>query len=91
MSSLQELRELIQDKYGIAATELDPDTPMRDKGFDSLAYAEFLFEIEDRFGITMPDPDPSIETLSQLAAVVDKTIAEKAQGTAAPPQHEPTP
>ena len=78
MSSLKELQDLIQEKYGIDPATLDPNESMRDKGLDSLALVEFLFEIEDRFKISMPDPDASIETLAGLAAVVDKARAEAA-------------
>ena len=91
MSSLKELQDLIQEKYGIDPATLDPNESMRDKGFDSLAIVEFLFEIEDRFKISMPDPDPSIETLAGLAAVVDRVRAE-AEAAAAPvaEQQQPT-
>lgn len=80
MSSLKELQDLIQEKYGIEPAELDPAASMRDKGFDSLALAEFLFEIEDRLKISLPDPDPEMDTLGQLAALVDQVRA------AQPPQ-----
>ncbi|MET0541789.1 MAG: acyl carrier protein [Variovorax sp.] len=75
MSSLKELQELIQEKYGIDAAALDPTASMREKGFDSLALVEFVFAIEDKFGITMPDADLNIDTLAELAAVVDKIKA----------------
>ena len=81
MSSLEELQALIQAKFGIEASALDPNASMREKGVDSLALVEFLFAIEDHFGISMPDPDPSMDTLAQLAEVVDKLRAEK-QATA---------
>jgi acyl carrier protein len=73
MSSLKELQDLIQEKYGIETAALDPHASMRDKGFDSLALVEFVFAIEDRFSISMPDDDAnSVDTLAELAAVVDK-------------------
>ncbi|SEA89533.1 acyl carrier protein [Variovorax sp. YR216] len=75
MSSLKELQDLIQEKYGIEPAELDPNASMREKGFDSLALVEFVFAIEDHFGISMPDDDPTIDTLAQLAALVDKVKA----------------
>lgn len=83
MSSLKELQDLIHEKYGIDPATLDPHASMRDKGLDSLAIVEFLFEIEDRMKISLPDPDPSIETLAGLAAVVDRARAEQV-GTSAP-------
>lgn len=75
MSSLKELQELIHEKYGIEAATLDPNASMREKGFDSLALVEFVFAIEDKFGITMPDTDMNIDTLAELADVVDKIRA----------------
>jgi acyl carrier protein len=77
MSSLKELQELIHEKYGIDAATLDPNESMRDKGFDSLALVEFVFAIEDKFGITMPDADMNIDTLAGLATLVDKIRAEQ--------------
>jgi len=72
MNSLKELQALVHEKYGIAPEEIDPHESMRDKGFDSLALAEFLFEIEDRLGVSLPEPDPQMDTLAQLAGLVDR-------------------
>ncbi len=79
MSSLKELQDLIHEKYGIEPSKLDPHASMRETGgLDSLALAEFLFAIEDHFGIVMPDEDANIDTLAELAVLVDKVRAEKA-------------
>ncbi|MBB4224323.1 acyl carrier protein [Variovorax guangxiensis] len=79
MSSLKDLQDLIQEKYGIEPSKLDPHASMRETGgLDSLALAEFLFAIEDHFGIVMPDEDANIDTLAELAVLVDKVRAEKA-------------
>lgn len=82
MSSLKELQDLIQEKYGLDPATLDPQASIRDKGLDSLALVELLFAVEDRFGITMPDADANVDTLAQLAALVDKLVAAKAAATA---------
>jgi acyl carrier protein len=75
MSSLKELQDLIHEKYGIDPAELDPHASMRDKGLDSLALVEFLFAVEDHFHISMPDTDSNVDTLAELAAVVDRVRA----------------
>ena len=77
MSSLKELQALIQEKYDLGPSQLDPDAPMLDNGVDSLALVEFLFEVEDRFGIAIPDSKAQIETLAELAILVDKLRAKK--------------
>ena len=78
MSSLKELQDLIQEKYGIEAATLDPTTSMREKGFDSLSIAEFVFAIEDHFNIVLPDDNPNIDTLGELAELVDRVRTTKA-------------
>ena len=78
MSSLKELQDLIQDKFGLDAAALDPHASMREKGVDSLALVELLFAIEDRFGISMSDEDSGIDTLAELALAVDKIRSKQA-------------
>lgn len=75
MSSLKELQELIHEKYGIEESALDPHASMREKGIDSLTLVEFIFAIEDKYGISIPDDDPDIDTLAALAELVDKVRA----------------
>lgn len=75
MSSLKELQDLIQEKYGLDPATLDPNASMRGTGVDSLALVEFLFAVEDKYGISVPEEHTGIDTLAELAAVVDKLRA----------------
>jgi len=75
MSSLTELQDLIQQKYGLDPAALDPNASMRGSGIDSLALVEFLFEVEDRYAISVPDEYSNVDTLADLAAVIDKVRA----------------
>jgi acyl carrier protein len=77
MSSLKDLQDLIQEKFDIDPSTLDPHASMREKGFDSLALVEFLFAIEDKFGVSLSDEDSNVDTLAELALLVDKARAEK--------------
>jgi acyl carrier protein len=81
MSSLTELQELVHKKYGLAPDVLDPDKPMVELGLDSLAIAEFLFEVEDHFAIRLTDDDPDVDTLRKLSVLVDQSIAAKETAT----------
>ena len=82
MSSLNELQDLIHKKYGLEADALDPDKPMTELGLDSLAIAEFLFDVEDHFAIRLTDDEPDVDTLRKLSLLVDRTIAAKETATA---------
>jgi acyl carrier protein len=55
-STLKELQDLIQAKYGL----------------DSLALVEFIFDVEDRMGIAVPDDNPNMDTLAELADAIDR-------------------
>ncbi|MFY9512563.1 MAG: acyl carrier protein [Rubrivivax sp.] len=79
MSSLKELQDLIQEKYGLDPSTLDPHASMRGSGIDSLALVEFLFAVEDKYGISVPDEHSNIDTLAELAEVVDKVRAAQSQ------------
>jgi acyl carrier protein len=72
MGSLGDLLEIIRDKYNIEPSALDPHLSMREQGLDSLAVAEFLFEVEDRLGLALPDGHMQIETLAGLAELIDR-------------------
>lgn len=78
MSSLKELQTLIQEKYGLDAATLDPHASMRASGVDSLALVEFLFDVEDKYGISIPDDNPNLDTLAELAVIVDQLRAAQA-------------
>ena len=78
MSSLGELQQLIHKKYGIEPAQLDPEQPMLEAGIDSLALVEFLFEVEEKFKVSL-DAYPDIQTLSALAQAIDEVRARAAQ------------
>ena len=78
MSSLKELQVLIHEKYGLDESMLDPQASLSEKGVDSLALVEFLFTIEDHFHIEIGDANLKIDTLAELASVIDKILAAEA-------------
>ena len=74
-STLKELQDLIQEKYGLDASQIDAHASLRASGVDSLALVEFIFDVEDRMGVTVPDDNPTMDTLAELAAVIDRVRA----------------
>jgi acyl carrier protein len=77
MSTLESLQALIQKKYGLGPQELDPHANMRESGLDSLALVEFLFEIEETYGVSIPESESQLSTLAGLAEVLDQLLAAK--------------
>ncbi|RYE73598.1 MAG: acyl carrier protein [Oxalobacteraceae bacterium] len=75
MSSLKELQDLIQKKYGLGPEALEPHASMRASGVDSLALVEFIFEVEDKYAISIPETTGNLDTLAELAVLVDRLRA----------------
>ena len=53
---------------------------MRASGVDSLALVEFIFDVEDLMGISVPDVDANMDTLAELADAIDRV-----RGKSVPP------
>jgi acyl carrier protein len=75
MDALTQLQQLIQKKYDIDPATLDPKASMLEQGIDSLALADFLFDVEDHFGIDIPADRTDINSLAGLAGVIDELRA----------------
>ena len=86
MSSVQDtVFDISANESGIDRARITPDATLKDLEIQSLDAVQIIFEIEDRFKITMPDRDPNFDTESVrgLVDAVDKLLAEKQ--VAAPP------
>jgi acyl carrier protein len=54
---------------------LDVDKPLREQGVDSLDFSGVLFNIEEIFGIEIPDEDiDDIQTINQIVEYVNKRV-----------------
>jgi acyl carrier protein len=83
MDTLQTIKELAAEQFGAALDAIDPDAKVDTFGMDSLGFLEFLFALEDKLKISIPqDAVAQVKTLRELAVVIDGVIA---AGVAAPP------
>ena len=66
------IRELAAEQFGGDAATLDVDAPVDKLGIDSLGMLEFLFDLEDKLGIPIPqDSVVGIKTLRELSNVIE--------------------
>ena len=78
MTSYTFLSETLVEKYNVQASAVHPEATMAELGLDSLSLTELLFDLEDEFGIEVPDDRARFQTLGEAAALVDELIAAKA-------------
>ena len=69
-----ELLNLFAETFGIAEDELLPDATLESLGLDSLAVIEFLFQIEDKFHIQIPDQANPPRTLGEMVLLIEPLL-----------------
>lgn len=72
MTTLDELKQLIKDSFGIDPNSVKEDSSLADYGLDSLSLVELLFVIEEHFDLDIPSSRSEIKTLSGLASMIDE-------------------
>ncbi len=70
---------IIAKEAHIPVEKISLESTLKDLEIDSLDVVQIIFELEDRFGITLPDRDPTVDTDSVrgLVAAVERLIVEK--------------
>jgi len=74
MDKREEIENLVKEKLNIK--EIDPNATLNTYGLDSLDLVEFIFEIEDKYGITFEEDETmNIKTVGGLVELILKKIA----------------
>lgn len=63
--------------FGVAIEKLQAEATMESLNIDSLSMIEFLFEMEDRFGISLGESREPLKTLGDVFGEIDKALAAK--------------
>jgi len=88
VSTLETLRQMVIDEFELDPEKIQPDTDLDTLGVDSFSMVEFIFAVEDKFKIQLPDrrveadveagkPRSALGTLRELAVQLDELIAAK--------------
>ncbi len=80
-----DLINLFAETFGIAEDQLRPEATLESLGLDSLAVIEFLFQIEDKFGIQIPDQANPPRTLDEMVQMIEPLMPDRASGAAGNP------
>jgi acyl carrier protein len=67
-ATLDEITSLLRDKFKVQAA-LGPDTKLNEMGLDSLDVINFLFSVEEKTGVKIPDEALDAEDLRTLGAI----------------------
>ena len=71
------LADVLSEKYEVDPDAISPEATLTELGLDSLTIVELLFDVEDEFGIEVPEERATFETLAEAAALVDELVKAK--------------
>ena len=75
MTTLETIRDLAAQQFGLEPLAIEPDTPVADYGVDSLGLIEFMFVLEDVFHVQIgKQAGPIPKTLRELAGLLDTLL-----------------
>ena len=77
MTPYEFLAEALNDKYDVARDMISPEATLEELGLGSLTVVELLFDVEDEFGIEVPEERATFKTLAEAAALVEELIQAK--------------
>ena len=76
MSTLAKIQQLMQERLGLTEEQLRPEQILEEIGVDSLGLVEFMFDLEDAFGVRLTDERTAINTIRDVADLIDKALAQ---------------
>src|SRR5258706_3175979 len=97
VSTVETLRQMITEEFELDPEKVQPETALGSLGIDSLSVAEFIFSVEDKFNVTLPEPRVDMKdlnaarasiglwTLRDIATELDVLIAAQNGSPASPP------
>lgn len=72
------VRGVLQSQFEVEPARVEPATPLAALGLDSLSLMEFVFAVEDRFSLRIPeerlDPRQADLTLADLCRAIDEAL-----------------
>jgi len=71
------LAQVLSEKYDVDPDAISPEATLTELGLDSLTIVELLFDVEDEFGIEIPEERATFQTLAEAAALVDELVQAK--------------
>ena len=78
-STFAAISAVLVEQFHVDAAAIGPQVALDQLGLDSLALMEFVFAVEDRFDVRIPeerlDPRQAGVTLAQLARLIDEAAA----------------
>ena len=82
MDTLARIKQMVATEFSLELDKLDPNASIESLGIDSLDFIEFMFKLEDEFGVKVSDEElRQIKCLADLERHVAAAEAARAAST----------
>lgn len=72
MDILEKISKIIESNTDISADCISPETTLLELGLDSIDLVDLVMEIEEAFGVTIPDEEfENIKSVSDIIALIE--------------------
>ncbi len=75
MNPVQNIQELFQQHFSLSADQIGPERCLADLGIDSLSAIEFMFLLEDKFGISLAEERGEFRTVADIENMVVRALS----------------
>jgi acyl carrier protein len=72
---VEAMREVLAKKFGIMRSTFDADEPIEALGLDSMAFVEYVFDLETALNVHFPDVPRELKTLGDFVRFVTAEVS----------------
>lgn len=74
---LKTVQDMLCQQFTLTESQVAAQQNLAKLGMDSLSKIEFMYQLEERFSISLTEERGAIETVSDIAQIVERALAAK--------------
>jgi acyl carrier protein len=74
---MRTVQDMLCQQYSLTETQVGADQDLAKLGMDSLSKIEFMYQLEDKFGISLAEERGTLATVADIAQMVERALAAK--------------
>ena len=69
------VQDMLRKEYSLTEAQVAADQSLSKLGMDSLSKIEFMYQLEDRFAISLAEERGAIDTVSDITRIFEAALA----------------
>lgn len=82
MTTANRIRAMLVKDFKVDPDRITADSRLEDLGVDSIGMAELIFNVEDEFGLKLPDLPVHLSTFDDVVRYIDDAVASQSAAAA---------